>query len=384
MMKMSISLSSHICLFTLLCSSLLVIAVGTDAQFSWHGSRANALFIFGDSIFDAGTNDFINTTTDFQANFFPYGKSFLSYPTGRFSNGRLIPDFIAEFAGLPLILPYLHPEFRFNGGANFASGGGGALVETYEGLVVNLKTQMTQFKKLEKQLKREFGDEEARKIVLEAVYLISSGGNDYLFSTSANSVVFQSHSHEEYVGMVIGNVTTVVKDIHSRGGQKFGFVNMGPLGCVPHTRALAGSSGACFGELNELLKLHNRALPKALEKLADELDGFKYSIFDHFNAGMQRINNPSKFGFKEGKMACCGSGLYRGNYSCGGKRGETDYELCKDPSEYVTFDAFHPSERTHRQFAELMWSGRPPTTGPYNLRALFNLHKQNYIWTFLR
>ena len=49
-----------------------------------------ALFILGDSMFDAGNNNYIDTT--FQANYCPYGETF-KYPTGRFSDGRLIPDF---------------------------------------------------------------------------------------------------------------------------------------------------------------------------------------------------------------------------------------------------------------------------------------------------
>ena len=61
-----------------------------------------ALFIFGDSLFDAGNNNYINTTVNYQANFEPYGESFFKYPTGRFSNGRLIPDFIGK------MLLYMH------------------------------------------------------------------------------------------------------------------------------------------------------------------------------------------------------------------------------------------------------------------------------------
>jgi hypothetical protein len=55
-----------------------------------------SLFIFGDSLFDAGNNNYINTTSDFQANFGPYGETFFRYPTGRFSDGRLIHDFIGK------------------------------------------------------------------------------------------------------------------------------------------------------------------------------------------------------------------------------------------------------------------------------------------------
>lgn len=132
------------------------------------------LFIFGDSLFDAGNNNYINTTTDFQANFWPYGESFFDSPTGRFSDGRLIPDFIgistyicwkfsfflfytwnwinsldlilfhywsvtAEYANLPLIPTFLpsnkHRQFTY--GVNFASGGAGALAATHQGYVSN-------------------------------------------------------------------------------------------------------------------------------------------------------------------------------------------------------------------------------------------------------
>ena len=65
-----------------------------------------ALFIFGDSLFDAGNNDYINTTTDNLANYGPYGETFFNYPTGRFSNGRLIPDFIGKLLLIFLFLFY--------------------------------------------------------------------------------------------------------------------------------------------------------------------------------------------------------------------------------------------------------------------------------------
>ena len=56
----------------------------------------SALFVFGDSFLDSGNNNYINTTTLDQANFPPYGETFFGFPTGRFSDGRLISDFIGE------------------------------------------------------------------------------------------------------------------------------------------------------------------------------------------------------------------------------------------------------------------------------------------------
>ncbi|GMY34847.1 GDSL esterase/lipase 1-like [Fagus crenata] len=335
-----------------------------------------ALFIFGDSLFDAGNNNYINTTVNYQANFEPYGESFFKYPTGRFSNGRLIPDFIAEFAKLQFITPYLHPGYhQFIDGANFASAAAGALVETRQGLVIDLQTQLSHFKKLERQLRNKLEDAEAKILLAKAVYLISIGSNDYAIPFTTNSSVLQSYSQKEYVDMVIGNLTFVIKEIYKKGGRKFGFPNLVPLGCLPLARAAnPGNTGTCMLELSALAKLHNKALSKVLPKLERQLNGFKYAIADFYTSLSERIDNPSKYGFKESKIACCGSGLYRGINSCGGKRSVVkEYELCKNASEYVFFDPGHPSEMVNQQFAKLMWSGTPNVIGPYNLKTLFEL-----------
>ncbi|XWS54491.1 hypothetical protein CRYUN_Cryun10bG0094200 [Craigia yunnanensis] len=237
-----------------------------------------ALFIFGDSLFDPGNNNYINTTFDFQANFWPYGETFFKYPTGRFSDGRLIPDFIAQFAGLPIIPTYLQPgNHKFTNGVNFASGGAGALVESHQGKVVDLETQIKYFKKVEKSLRQEIGDAEAKKLLSRAVYFISIGGNDYLTRNS-------SASDEEFASMVLGNLTVALKEIYKKGGRKFGFPNMMLLGCLPYMKAQAGSS--CNDEVTAIAKLHNVELPKILNKIENQLEGLKFQGCDD---GMLRL-----------------------------------------------------------------------------------------------
>ncbi|KAF7151358.1 hypothetical protein RHSIM_Rhsim02G0226600 [Rhododendron simsii] len=352
-----------------------------------------ALFVFGDSLFDVGNNNYINTTTTNQYNFWPYGETFFNHPTGRASDGRLIPDFIAEYAKLPLLRPYKQPgtNHQFSNGVNFASGGAGALAQTYQGLVIDLNTQLIYFKNVKKALEQQMGETEAKKILLTAVYLFSIGNNDYLYPFLTNSSFFQLNSPEDYVKMVIGNITDVIKEIYEAGGRKFAFVNLAPLDCVPFVRAL-NPAGECLQEFTALVKLHNTAISKVLKKLEMQLQGFKYSNFDLYNSIIERIENPSKYGssllsrsycdmaciivaphcFEEGKSACCGSGPYRGVISCGGKRGVKEFELCSNPSEFVFFDAGHPTERLNKQLAQQMWSATTPSiVGPYNLEALF-------------
>ncbi|XP_027107555.2 GDSL esterase/lipase 2-like [Coffea arabica] len=336
-----------------------------------------ALFVFGDSLIDPGNNNYINTSTRFQANFPPYGESFFKYPSGRFCDGRVIPDFIAEYAKLPFIPPYLQIGYQYQlaYGANFASAGAGALVETYPGSVVDLKTQLWHFNEAEKLPRSNIGRRGAERIVSNSVYLFSIGANDYS-SYSRNSNIFKSSTPEDYVAMVVGNITAALEEIYKKGGRKFGVLNLPPLGCVPASRAAdlaAGGTGECNGQITALAKLHNVLLSKKLEHLQKQLKGFRYSYFDFFAVFVDLFDNPSKYGFKEVKGACCGSGPFRGTNSCGGRWGIKDYELCGNPQDYSFFDSGHPTQAANQQFAELIWAGPSNVTGPYNLKSLFQL-----------
>lgn len=95
-------------------------------------SRSNAkvpaIIVFGDSSVDAGNNNVISTVL--RSNFQPYGRDFVgARPTGRFSNGRIPPDFVSEAFGLkPTVPAYLDPMYNisdFATGVCFASAGTG-------------------------------------------------------------------------------------------------------------------------------------------------------------------------------------------------------------------------------------------------------------------
>jgi hypothetical protein len=77
--------------------------------------------------------------------------------------------------------------------------------------VIDLKTQLSYFENLARLFRKKLGHAEAKTFFGRAVYLISIGGNDYLVPFNSNSSVLQSISKEEYVDMVIGNLTTVIK-----------------------------------------------------------------------------------------------------------------------------------------------------------------------------
>ncbi|KAL8252564.1 hypothetical protein R6Q59_036257 [Mikania micrantha] len=330
-----------------------------------------ALFIFGDSLLDSGNNNYINTTPKFQGNFWPYGISYFDPPTGRFSDGRIIPDFIAEYAGLPLIPTYLDPQnTEFVYGANFASGGAGVFAETDAGFVVDLRTQLKYLDDLEKQFRQNLGDSKTDQLLSDAVYLFSCGGNDYFSQVSNNGSIVYPYTHQQYVGMVIGNLTHVFKKIHEKGGRKIGINTLPPLGCWPSIRA-GRPDNTCNYEIDVITSLHNRKLSEKLQQLEKQLDGFMYSLFDLNTEARKRMKNPSKYGLKIGDSACCGSGPFGGIDSCGGKMG-TEFDLCDNISDYFFFDSNHCTEVVYRQFAELYWNGgESNVTAPYDLKTLF-------------
>ncbi|CAK9324761.1 unnamed protein product [Citrullus colocynthis] len=332
------------------------------------------LFVFGDSIVDTGNNNYINTVPIAQSNYPPYGQTFFKYSSGRWSDGRVIPDFFAEYANLPLLLPYLFPwNKRYIDGINFASGGAGALHQINRGLVISLKTQARSFKEVERILRKKLGKTQAKTLLSKGVYLISIGTNDYrTFASDSN--LFDSYSTEEYVDLVIGNLTSVIKEIHKKGGRKFVALNLWSFSHVPAVLEAVASQGkyARLEQLNQLVELHNKQLYEALQKLTTKLEGFRYSYADSYKVFKEITTNPAKYGFKEVKDACCGSGKYRGIQSCGGKGDVKEYELCGNPKEHLFFDSNHGSDRAYQILAEMMWNGDSNTSSPVNVKSLFH------------
>ncbi|KAJ0244766.1 hypothetical protein HA466_0183180 [Hirschfeldia incana] len=283
---------------------------------------------------DVGNNNHINTFRAAQANFWPYGQTTFKFRTGRHSDGRLIPDFIAEYAWLPLIPPYLQPGNgvnQFTYGVNLASAGAGALVETYQPQnVISLGSQLNNFENVEKMLKDILGDAETRRIISRA-------------------------------------------GIYKAGGRKFGIMNMGRIDCIPEMLTLDPTRiGSCFEPINELIKRHNVKFSNVLRDLQQRSPDFKYSLFDLYTADTETMENPTKYGFKEVKKACCGSGPFGGRSTCGYREGMSrDFELCDNVSDYMLFDGSHTTEKANQQTAALMWDGPSDLVGPHSLNTLF-------------
>ncbi|XP_028207853.1 GDSL esterase/lipase 5-like [Glycine soja] len=268
----------------------------------------------------------------------------------------------SEYAELPLIPPYLHPGYhdhQYIYGVNFASSGAGDLPETNPGLVIDLKTQALYFAQVGKLLRKILGEEKAKKLLSTAVYIFSVGTNDYAvpFYTNSNGTVVLPYPQQIFIDLVICNITTAIK-VH---------LNFEPMASQLPMLVLK----------NKVLHLQGYTIilfPKSRRKLEKQLiKEFNYSILNFYDALLELMKYPSKYGSKEGNVACCGGGPYMGDYSCGGKREIEEYELCNNVDEYVFFDSPHPTESTAEHFAQLMWNGNKDVIDFYNLKQLFHV-----------
>lgn len=89
----------------------------------------------------------------------------------------------------------------------------------------------------------------------------------------------------------------IPQEIYKIGGRKFGFLNLGDLGCLPGLRMLNSSSkNGCLEKASKMAKLHNVELYNMLLKMEKQLKGFKYSLYDFNSSLRERIDHPAKYG----------------------------------------------------------------------------------------
>ncbi|EFJ07808.1 hypothetical protein SELMODRAFT_429497 [Selaginella moellendorffii] len=319
-------------------------------------SQVQMLFLFGDSIFDTGNNNFLPGSLAV-ANVTPYGTTSFGVPTGRFSDGRLIADFIAEFLGLPYIPPFMQPGASFIHGANFASAGSGLLNATDAPLgVLSLDAQMDQFQYLSTVVRQQNGDYHASIMFRNSLFMITAGSNDIfanLFQAAANRRHFLSTLMSIYRKNLI--------QLYRNGARRIVVFNLGPLGCTPMVRRIL--HGSCFNLFNEIAGAFNLALKMLVRELVMRLPGVRISYAKGFNAMTEIMSNASAYGLYDTAHACCGK--------CGGWLATHDPQgVCDNPSQYLFWDFTHPTEFAYSILAKNFWEGDWNYIEPWNIKTL--------------
>ncbi|QCD76823.1 GDSL esterase/lipase At5g45950 [Vigna unguiculata] len=310
--------------------------------------NVSCILVFGDSSVDSGNNNVLHTTM--KSNFLPYGKNFFdSRPTGRFSNGRLATDFVAEAVGYRKVIPpFLDPNLKpedLEYGVSFASAATGFDDYTAEvSNVLSVSKQLEYFAHYKIHLRRKVGEERAEFITRNALYIISMGTNDFLQNYFLEPTRPKQFSLEEFENFLLSRFTKDVQEMHRLGARRLIIVGVLPLGCIPLIKTLRNAEG-CDQSLNSVAHAFNAKLLHQLNVLKTKL-GLRTALVDVYGMIQRAVTNPKQYGFVEGSKGCVGTGTIEYGDSCKG------VNSCSDPDKYVFWDAVHPTQKMYKLIAD--------------------------------
>ncbi|XP_010478236.1 PREDICTED: GDSL esterase/lipase At1g28610-like [Camelina sativa] len=372
--------SPHFYLFKKLTRTFFLITMLTTVVSSQvkQCGKFKSIISFGDSITDTGNLLALSDADNPPHSAFPpYGETFFHFPTGRYSNGRLIIDFIAEFLGLPYLPPFHGSQnASFGKGVNFAVAGATALEQSvlesrgiyYHYTNVSLGVQFKNFKESLPNICGSLAD--CREMIGNALLIVGEiGGNDYNYGFLVGKTVEEL---KELVPLVISSMSSVITDLVNMGGKTIMVPADFPIGCwsaflteywISNKEEYDPLTG-CLKSLNEFIEYHNKELQEEINRVQKLYPHVTILYADYYNALLRIFLEPAKFGFTSGRplSACCGTGEPY-NFNSMSWCGTKNVDSCIDPSKYVHWDGFHLTESAYR------WIAMGFLKGPYTIPA---------------
>ncbi|KAL6559215.1 hypothetical protein OROHE_006584 [Orobanche hederae] len=318
--------------------------------------RPTKLFVFGDSYADTGNvrKSLANSWNE------PYGTTFPGKPAGRFSDGRVLTDYLAKFLGLKSPLAYEWMKLggeKMRNGLNFAYGGSGVFNTLLE-VLPNMTTQIDLFENLMNQSIYTKRDLES------SLVLVCLSGNDY-----ATYVVGDDSRQglQSFIPLVISQLIVNLKRIHGLGATTIAVTALQPLGCLPGmTRTSLFRH--CNDTQNSLVNYHNRLLQQYVAKLNNETESSTFFILDLFTSFttvlQQKGDYQGNLKFETPLKPCC-MGINSGSCGSLNGKGQKMYTVCSDPKSSFFWDSSHPTETGWHAVYTILKSG---------LEQYFNLY----------
>jgi thermolabile hemolysin len=250
-------------------------------------SLIDHFYIFGDSLSDSGSLFEINGRT------YPADPP---YFRGRFSNGRVWVEYLAEQFGIA-------PEHI----TNYARGG--ATASRVSPLAPNLGVQLQSFLQSHAQINS------------SALYIFWIGANDY----------FQGETSPV---LPVEALTRAIVEVARLGGRKILVANLPDLGQFPATRIRDNAEA-----LSALSKAHNLNLRRALKRIQEELPAAQIMLLDACNLYQRVMTNPLPFGLTNTQHAYLG--------------GQFNHQ---SPEHFLFWDGIHITTAAHKLIAEMVFN----------------------------
>ncbi|XP_054821113.1 GDSL esterase/lipase At3g48460 [Prosopis cineraria] len=353
-----------ICIIFSFLSSPVVTVEGQTRPFK-------KIFAFGDSFTDTGNTKSASGPSGFgHVSSSPYGSSFFNHSTNRYSDGRLVIDFMAEALSLPYLPPYLHFKGNDTFGVNFAVAGSTAI--NHEFFVRNnltldvtpqsIQTQVLWFNRyLDSQGCKGVASECKANFDDTLFWFGEIGVNDYAYTLGS------SVSADTIRKLSVYSVSNALQALLQRGAKYLVVQGLPLTGCLPLTMYLEPEDDrddiGCVKSVNEKSYTHNLVLQDKLQQFRNQYPHAMIVYADYYNAYRAVMENPAKYGFKERFAVCCGAGQGPYNFSVFATCGTPNTTVCSSPSQYVNWDGVHLTEAMYKAVTSLFLRGnysQPP------------------------
>lgn len=270
---------------------------------------------FGDSLSDTG---------NLLARLQPFGVTVpnLPYVDGRFSNGAVAVEVLADTLGVPLV-SYAYGG-ALTGELNQFQVAYPALAPLMAG--TGMASQVSAYT--------------SGTVDADALHVVWGGGNDFLLALSSGSLA----TMPSVVATAVQNLAGEVQSLYGAGARSF----LVPL-MPDFATSYLGTSGAYpAAQLSGLSMSFNQALSGAMASLGAALPGADIVVFDTPGVlATVRAEIAAEGGNVTGR---CWSGSYLGT---GGT------PACTNPDSYFLFDSVHPTARVHAAVGTAMAAAVP-------------------------
>lgn len=264
------------------------------------------LFVFGDSQSDIGAS--FRATGGLLPPSPPYFK-------GRFSNGPVPVEFLAEDFGLGLNLR-----------TNFAIGGATTGRDNSNNNLLPIPLQLGG---VFDQIDRFQTQATTLDAGAEDLYIVWAGANDLL------GLISQPANAPTVIATAVSNIANSVTTLANLGAKQIVVVQTPNLGRLPLSLAV----GALV-PLTEVSMTFNAALAATLNALEPILGGANITVVDLFSPGEAIATNPAEFGFTETQQPFL-NGLVPNDPNA-------------DPNTFFFWDRVHPTTRAYALQADVL------------------------------
>ncbi|CAK9172590.1 unnamed protein product [Ilex paraguariensis] len=370
MASSSPSLFSQTTFITITSILLLLLSSLSSASTSnttTHPRPFKTIYAFGDSYTDTGNTESATGPNAFTyVSHLPYGSTYFHHPTNRYSDGRLMIDFVSQTLSLPFLPPYRNRNADKSYGVNFAVAGCTAIEHSFfvkNNLTLNitpqsLGTQLVWFNKfLEgKGCIGATATPECTAVFKDALIWVGEiGANDYAYSVGS------SVPSKTIRQLAINTVTGFLQALLKKGAKYLVVQGLPTTGCLTMSMVLASEDDrddmGCVGSVNKQSFVHNTILQSKLRDLRKQFPHSVIVYADYWNTCKTIIKNAKYYGFNEVFKACCGSGGGPYNFDLFNACGSSASSSCPNPSQFINWDGVHLTEAMYKVVSDSFLSG---------------------------